>query len=539
MSGVTRRLNRFADKVERALIRSQTVDPDAAPRWTPLADNPPQQQAYATTADHTFFGGLAGSGKSSLLIGMALTRQRKSLILRKQATQLPEIKEYLRECMRPGDKFAQVGHGARVTTFDGRKIELSGCDTIAVAQKYKGRAHDYKGYDEASDFPESVFRFINIWNRTTFPGQVCRVVAASNPPTTAEGDWVISYWGPWLDPRYGQKLENGQLGWFIRDPEKNRDILVGGPEPVKVGDKFYKPLSRTFIPGVMVTPLEDAGYRASLEMLPEELRDVYLKGDFGAAKKDHEFQLIRSDWVKMAMLRGEKQAWRRTNGMYGFPTPPFAPLTSLGVDPAGGGVDETSIAPAYGRDIGPLWSYRGKETADGMLLYTKVYAATEQNPEAPIRIDTTGGYGLECANIISRADPQTRVVDPISFGSATAFRDRSGLMTFQDIRSAMWWNLREMLDPNGKADHEQVTLPDCPRLFADLCAPRWRHLSGNVIAVEPKMSRQGVSVQGVSQWGIKDRLGRSPDRGDAVALALWPGERPLPIVGFAYSTKKK
>lgn len=499
------------------------------PRWVPLKDNQQQQKAYASSADHLFFGGAAGGGKTALLIGLALTSHRKSLLLRRQATQLTEAKDFLQTCLRGKDSYAQVGHGARVLTSDGRKVELSGCETPAAAQKYKGRAHDLKGWDEASDFPEPVFRFVNIWCRTTLPGQRTRVVAASNPPTTTEGEWVVQYWGPWLDTQSVVRLEPGELGWFVRDPETDKDRLVDSPEPVRLlkgkTEVMIRPHSRTFVPGVMVTALEDAGYRATLEAMPEELRDAYLHGNFGGAKKDHTHQLIPSAWVLAAVARGRQQGWRRQPGLRGYPHPPLGVMSALGVDPAGGGVDDCSLAPTYGLDVGPIWSYRGKETADGMLLAAKILSATEHNPACLVRIDTTGGYGLEAANILTAGNGQSRTIDRVSFGSKTTYRDRSQKFMFQDIRSAMWWHTRELLDPNGKADYELVALPDDPRLVADLCAPRWRLLHNNVIQVEPKTARQGVDDTGRGQWGIKHRLGRSPDRGDAAVMALWKGEK--------------
>lgn len=543
MSYSTRRLRRQLARLrEEVIAREAAAERAAPPRWTPKADNLPQQQAYASQANHLLFGGLAGSGKSWLLVGMALTRHRKSLILRRQATQLVEITQAMRDCLRPGDKFAQVGHGARVVTTDGRRVELSGCDTPAIAQRYKGRRHSLKGYDELSDFSETVFRFVNIWNGTTIPGQLCQVVGATNPPTTAEGEWVIGYWGPWIDPQASVKLSPGELGWFVRDPATDKDVLVEGPAPVKIHHNkqeiILTPHSRTFIPGVMISDLEATGYKTALEAMPEELQDAYLRGNFGGTKKDGQFQLIPSAWVIAAVARGRQQGWRRSPGRYGFPHPPLSPLTALGVDPAGGGSDDCSLAPAYGRDVGPIWSYRGKETASGQLLAAKILSATEQNPECVVRLDTTGGYGQEAANILTAGNGATRRVDRVSFGTRTTFRDRSGKLTFQDIRSAMWWYLRELLEPNGKPDHEQVTLPDDPRLVADLCAPRWRLMHGNVVQVEPKVAHQGVEAATGGQWGIKQRLGRSPDRGDSVALALWKGES-VTLFAAATSTPKK
>ena len=64
--------------------------------------------------------------------------------------------------------------------------------------------------------------------------------------------------------------------------------------------------------------------------------------------------------------------------------------------------------------------------------------------------------------------------------------------------------MREWLDP---ANSEQIALPPDDLLTGDLVAPRWRMTSGGRIAVEDKD-------------GIKQRLGRSTDDGDAVMQAF-------------------
>ena len=61
-----------------------------------------------------------------------------------------------------------------------------------------------------------------------------------------------------------------------------------------------------------------------------------------------------------------------------------------------------------------------------------------------------------------------------------------------------------MLDPNLGCD---VELPPDDRLTGDLVAPKWRVMSGGKIQVESKDD-------------IRKRLGRSPDDGDAVMMAM-------------------
>jgi hypothetical protein len=83
--------------------------------------------------------------------------------------------------------------------------------------------------------------------------------------------------------------------------------------------------------------------------------------------------------------------------------------------------------------------------------------------------------------------------------------DKSGRLTFLNLRSQLWWQMREELDP---ANDTGIALPPDPQLAAELCAPRWK-LSGMTIQVE-------------SREDIVTRVGRSPDRATAVVLARIP-----------------
>ncbi len=72
---------------------------------------------------------------------------------------------------------------------------------------------------------------------------------------------------------------------------------------------------------------------------------------------------------------------------------------------------------------------------------------------------------------------------------------------FVNLRSQMWWILREDLR-NG-----ELIIPEDDELWADLLTPRWSIKNGK-IAVESKED-------------IKKRLGRSPNKGDAVIYWNW------------------
>lgn len=98
---------------------------------------------------------------------------------------------------------------------------------------------------------------------------------------------------------------------------------------------------------------------------------------------------------------------------------------------------------------------------------------------------------------------------PIAYtGSGkTTRRDRSGKWGFTNVRSAAYWHIRELLDP---AYDPVLALPPDDLMISDLTTPTWEVTSG----VPPK-----IKVE--TKEDVVTRLGRSPDRGDAVVMSLW------------------
>lgn len=460
--------------------------------WSPK----PGAQAIAclSEADELFFGGIAGAGKSDLLIGLGLTRHRRTLFLRRQATQLQEITSRIESLIRPIDHWKHVGHGGLLKTAEGRSIEFTGCDNESDKQKFKGRAHDLKAWDEVVDFPESVYTFVNGWNRTTVPGQPCKIVAASNPPTTAEGEWVIRRWRAWLDPSCGNRAAPGELRWYTTIGDKEEEFESN--DAVEFQGTTYKPRSRTFIPGKMIDDLIATGYQNTLATLPEPLRSIYLKGDFGAAKQDDRWQLIPTKWVVDAQKRWTK---RKESG--------WPALTAIGVDPSRGGADAAAVARRHGYSIASIERKPGKQVTDGQA----VVAMFMGEATCPINIDTigVGASAFDVGKMMGMKNLRSVVVS-----NRTSWADRKvPTLKFKNLRAAMMWKVRSWLDPEGP-EETRLALPPDSVLLADLTAPRY------------KLSSEGVVVE--AKEDIRERIGRSTDAGDAVGLACW--EAPQGIV---------
>ena len=158
------------------------------------------------------------------------------------------------------------------------------------------------------------FRYVLTWNRPgagAKPDQRCRVVCATNPPQTSEGDWIISFWGPWLDPEHPNPALPGELRWYISDEDGKDEAVENGdpiPDPNQPG-KFIYPRSRTFIPSsVDDNPfLTSTAYKATLQALPEPLRSQMLMGDFTTGREDDAWQVIPTHWVEEAQERWTPQ----------------------------------------------------------------------------------------------------------------------------------------------------------------------------------------------------------------------------------------
>jgi hypothetical protein len=469
----------YLTPAERAEI--ERLITDDWPIWTPLPG--PQQVAWTSTADVVGFGGAAGGGKSDLGIAKALIRHQRSMIVRRNGTELTGIVDRIAEVLGTRDG---LNGKDMIWRLDGRQIEFGSCPNLGDEKKYQGRPHDLIVFDEATNFLEAQVRFLLGWLRTVTIGQRCQALLTFNPPTSAEGRWVIAFFAPWLDPKHPNPALPGELRYFAVIDGK--DIEVDGPEAIRdpEGGPDIIPQSRTFIPSrVTDNPyLMGTGYMAQLQALPEPLRSQMLKGDFQAGMEDDAMQVIPTAWVQAAMDR-----WK--------PRAPKQRMESMGVDVARGGKDNTVLARRHeGNWYDELLAYPGTATPDGPMVAG--ISVGHLRDAAPIHIDVIG-VGASPFDFLRTMVPQVIGVNV----SETATRtDKSGKLNFANMRTQLWWLFREELDP---ANDTGIALPPDPRLLADLTAPRWT-VAGRVISVE-------------SRDEIVKRIGRSPDYASAVLLA--------------------
>lgn len=429
---------------------------------------------------------------TDLLIGVALTAQRRSMIFRKEAVQLRGIQDRMAQVLKSREGFSSQAGIWRLPAL-GRQVEFGGVKNPGDEEKYQGIPHDFKAFDEITHFTEKVYRFLNGWKRTEVVGQRVRTICTGNPPVDSDGEWVMRYWGPWLDPEYrGQKAKPGELRWFaVIDGE---DVQCDGPAVIHHKGELIEPRSRTFIPSsVFDNPYYvQSGYVAQLQSLPEPLRSLMLHGDFQAAKTPNPWQVIPEAWVEAAMQRWQPRASKGR-------------LVSMGADVARGGKAEFVIANRHeGWWFDELLAVPGSAVPDGPTAAGLIVGRRRDN--APVHVDVVGVGG----SVVDALGQNDIHVVAINGADASHQHDRTGQLGFVNYRSWAWWHLRELLEPAADLG---VALPRDPQLKADLCAPRWR-LTERGIAVESKY--KSATSQ---EPEIVKRLGRSPDRGDAVVLA--------------------
>ncbi len=508
---------RFLTQAEREELDRLMAQEMAEVIWVPLPG--PQTMAYECTADIIGFGGAAGGGKSDLAIGRALTTAHEVLIMRREGTQLQGILQRLQTILGSRDGFSSQPPIWRDAGPRKVLIEFGSCPNLGDEQRQQGRPHDLLVFDEAANFLEAQVRFLLGWNRSTRDGVHSQALMTFNPPTTAEGRWVIDFFGPWLDNKHPlYPVGPGEIRYCVMLPGENgtsRDVWVDRPDAcVQVGgqlvydfdpaayaiEDIITPQSRTFIPSrIGDNPfLAGSGYLRQLQAMPEPLRSQMLYGDFQAGMQDDPWQVIPTAWIEAAMAR-----WR--------PLSPKGDMRSMGVDVARGGKDNTTIAARHappdgsGPWIDKLHLYPGAETPDGPKVAGLTIA--HRTDDAPVHIDVIG-VG---ASPYDHLNGMSVHILGINVSERATGTDKSGRLRFFNQRSELWWRMREWLDP---ANDKGVCLPPDPQLLVELCTPTW--------------DLSGLTIKVASRDEIYEKIGRSVDRAVAVILAMIDTPKRLP-----------
>jgi len=490
-----------------SLVRSVSMhDIDAAlkeleHRWKPFEDTErgphPQRMAQESEADVLGYGGAAGGGKSDLLLGVAGWSHHRSVIFRRVFPSLRGIIDRSRQIYNPErnaaslDSYNESLYRWRFPERKGAQLRFGSLQYEKDVMAWQGQPHDFYGFDELTEFTEYQFRFVTGWNRTSIPGQRCRVIATMNPPTSKEGEWVIRYFAPWLDDTHPNPAKQGELRWFTTIDGKDVEVASGDPiERINEHNgqvEVLHPRSRTFIfASIYDNPiLVASGYISTLQALPEPLRSKMLYGDFRSGMEEDPWQIFPTKWVRDAQIR-----WRERE------EPVHIPVGQLGVDVARGGKDRTVLTPRRDNYFCEQKLYPGYETKTGADVIARCMPLCNEDTRVCIDVIGVGSSPYDIGEM------QGMSIVAMNGAEATTTRSKAGNLGFYNRRAEWHWRLREALDP---ASGEDIAIPDDPELLADLTAMKW------------EITTRGIKARDKEE--TKVLIGRSPDKGESLIYA--------------------
>lgn len=218
--------------------------------------------------------------------------------------------------------------------------------------------------------------------------------------------------------------------------------------------------------------------RKLAEFCKKDDYDEYLHVWLGEPRQAGDTKLIAVKDVKEAMA------------YYIDPLDNKSPLI-IGVDIARFGDDSTVFFYRKGRQVMKADVYKKLDTVElANLIHAKV---KDMNP-AKVFLDN-GNTGAGVYDILSDRG-LSKIVKGVNFGGKAILKDR-----YVNKRAEMWGELNEWLKDGG------VQLPKDEELLSDLCSVSKKY---------DGMGRLGLE----SKDEVKKRLGRSPDRADALCLTF-------------------
>jgi hypothetical protein len=336
--------------------------------------------------------------------------------------------------------------------------------------------------------------------------------------------------------RYIIALSNPRTlsGWFreafgANNPDENKTVhssfgprrlvTAAGSNTVNVRmkrlEKQFAPMGgfevagKTFEPGAYIpdelyaqikpliaSQMDYARYLDIMSHPDESHRMVFGEGQF--PKEDAELQVVLSSWLEL----------HKASSKVDFP------VSAFGLDVAASSDGDATFLAAGGPEgCAELHGWKKADvmaTTGEVLRYTKDrFAIDLQEGRIPIAIDCTGGYGLGVYGRLRELG--VRVIKVVS-NKASRLPTR-----YENVRAELYGELGTRLNPDGPYGRDDLwRLPDDPLLFEELCAHEKIVGSDGVRfklipKTKPHSNYSGKTV---------DRIGRSPDRADALTL-LW------------------
>lgn len=228
--------------------------------------------------------------------------------------------------------------------------------------------------------------------------------------------------------------------------------------------------------------------------------DLFRKKVLGKFPKVADDVLIPMQWIEAAQER-----WKLAQGK----EPVSDELRLLGVDVAGMGRDSTVFCERKGKWVAELQSRNSGGQADHMAVAGDIATRRRRHPRMVVSIDTIGEGAGVFSRCIELDDKRYIISCKYSEGAKQFDRDLSditGQYKFVNMRAYLFWCVRDWLNPKNETG---AMLPPDSQLAEEATEIRWFFRSDGKIIIEPKED-------------IKKRLGRSPDKFDALANTFYP-----------------
>ena len=224
-----------------------------------------------------------------------------------------------------------------------------------------------------------------------------------------------------------------------------------------------------------------------------------LRGDFNAGASDPAWQTIPTAWIKAAQARWKARDAKGQMTAVGLT--PRAEASTSPLSPAGMGnwFDEIVTAPgAVTRTARPRQASRSRWCAMALV--------SASTPSASDRaLDFLIGLNLNVLAVVG--------------SESSAMTTKAGNLRMRNRRAEMYWRCAKRWTRTAP---DPIALPPDPDLLADLAAVRYKVVTmGKVAAIQMRDKDE-----------IREALGRSPDKGDAIAMTFVDG---IPPPGAASS----
>lgn len=223
-------------------------------------------------------------------------------------------------------------------------------------------------------------------------------------------------------------------------------------------------------------------------------------GEFAA---DHEDVIIPLAFVEAAMRRHDEWIKQIKSGAS------KGVVTSMGLDISQGTTkgDKSIFTIVYNEVIAEIIEFYAIDAQVATMEIAGKAKGMIERYSVPMYIDIIG-IGVGVYNRLREQNMKLAMPFVASHKPPPRLRDSSGEMEYKNMRAAMWFEGRDMLDPDN---HMDIAIPRDAKLTGELTRTRQKPiLSKGVLQVESKQD-------------IRNRIKRSTDKADSVLMALTGG----------------